>query len=155
MGFLYPNRGLRTIIQNEISTQEENEKSSSIIDSIRKTANSAQDKVHNWFSELSIRVSNNSNNYNVGISELSDKYYCPITSDLMKYPVIDIEGNTYERIAIETWLKNNNTSPITRSELPSIDKLYQNIAIQKLLQEEKNRPVEFMHPLIKCWIEDD
>jgi len=32
-------------------------------------------------------------------------------------PVIDPEGNTYERSAIEDWLSKNQTSPITRNPL--------------------------------------
>eukprot|EP00945_MAST-04E_sp_MAST-4E-sp1_P006222 g6222.t1 len=46
-----------------------------------------------------------------------DLYCCPITHTLMTDPVIDIEGNTYERKAIEEWLKINKASPITRSKM--------------------------------------
>lgn len=30
-------------------------------------------------------------------------------------PVLDSEGNTYERSAIELWIEGHNTSPITRN----------------------------------------
>jgi len=35
----------------------------------------------------------------------------------MRDPVVDPEGNTYERSAIENWLSRSQTSPITRSFL--------------------------------------
>jgi hypothetical protein len=46
-------------------------------------------------------------------------FYCPITSELMTDPVIDPEGNSYERAAIEHWLKRSETSPVTRAPLAS------------------------------------
>ena len=33
-------------------------------------------------------------------------------------PVIAAVGNTYEREAIETWLKDNDTSPLHGTKLP-------------------------------------
>lgn len=47
-------------------------------------------------------------------------FYCPLTMNLMKNPVQDREGNTYERFAIEQWLQSNHTSPITRNRQVSI-----------------------------------
>jgi len=35
----------------------------------------------------------------------------------MEEPVIDNEGNSYDKDAIINWLQNNNTSPITRNHL--------------------------------------
>lgn len=40
---------------------------------------------------------------------------CPITQEPMKDPVIDREGNSYEKKAILEWLKISNESPITRN----------------------------------------
>jgi len=42
------------------------------------------------------------------------EFLCPITSDLMRDPVMGIDGHTYERSAITTWLSSNAVSPITR-----------------------------------------
>ena len=39
---------------------------------------------------------------------------CPITQEPFWDPVIDPEGNTYEKSAIVQWLNENNVSPITR-----------------------------------------
>lgn len=48
---------------------------------------------------------------------IPEGFYCPIIQTLMVDPVIDPEGNTYERSAIEDWLSKNQTSPITRNPL--------------------------------------
>ncbi|GMI16310.1 hypothetical protein TrLO_g11968 [Triparma laevis f. longispina] len=49
-----------------------------------------------------------------------DPLQCPITGETFKDPVIDPEGNTYERSAILEWLLANSTSPITRTPLTPI-----------------------------------
>lgn len=43
---------------------------------------------------------------------LPDDYCCSITSHLMREPVTTSDGQTYEREAIEEWLRNHNTSPL-------------------------------------------
>mmetsp|Transcript_28743 Transcript_28743/g.37726 ORF Transcript_28743/g.37726 Transcript_28743/m.37726 type:complete len:759 (+) Transcript_28743:142-2418(+) len=48
-------------------------------------------------------------------------FICPITQELMKDPVIDNDGNSYEREAIEDWVRQNGTSPITRAPLSATD----------------------------------
>eukprot|EP00984_Skeletonema_dohrnii_P011757 scaffold4725_cov140-Skeletonema_dohrnii-CCMP3373.AAC.1 len=62
-------------------------------------------------------------------------FLCPITHQIMIDPVIDLEGNTYERHAIIRWLVlYPNTSPITgnglRLEELKVDKLVK-VAIEK------------------------
>lgn len=48
-------------------------------------------------------------------------FTCPITHIIMIDPVLDNEGNSYERNAIMQWLSTHNTSPITRSLLKKED----------------------------------
>ena len=49
---------------------------------------------------------------------LEKQYYCPLTRNIMKEPMSDNEGNTYERQAILTYLEiHNNKSPITGNAL--------------------------------------
>ena len=48
---------------------------------------------------------------------LNINFYCPITQELMDDPVMDSEGNSYERSAIEHWISIRGTSPITRAPL--------------------------------------
>lgn len=44
-------------------------------------------------------------------------FYCPITREIFCEPVTADDGIIYERNAIEHWLTENNTSPITREEI--------------------------------------
>jgi hypothetical protein len=84
---------------------------------------------------------------------LPDSFYCPITFNLIQKPAIDPEGNTYERAAIEQWIRVNNNSPITRTAI-SVDQLYDNNAIADLMDEEKERSDESIHPSIRRWKEE-
>ena len=52
----------------------------------------------------------------------------------MKNPVIDREGNSYEKEAIEQWLDQNETSPITRNPL-RICYLVSTRALKSLIEE--------------------
>jgi hypothetical protein len=61
---------------------------------------------------------------------------CPITCAIMKDPVICSDGNTYERKAIETWLRTNNKSPSTN--LPLINKtLIPNVFAKRVIDSYK------------------
>lgn len=44
-------------------------------------------------------------------------FLCPLTMQVMYDPVLDAEGNTYERAAILEWLHQHRTSPISRQPL--------------------------------------
>merc|ERR1711998_282914 len=48
-------------------------------------------------------------------------FICSITREVMKDPVMDLQGNSYERAAILDWLSRNGSSPITRSPLRPSD----------------------------------
>eukprot|EP01050_Picozoa_sp_SAG11_P020528 SAG11_NODE_3474_length_2426_cov_1.681564_2_plen_376_part_00 len=48
-------------------------------------------------------------------------FICPITHAVMRDPVVDSEGNSYERAAIEKWLRSHGSSPVTRSPLCGAD----------------------------------
>jgi hypothetical protein len=85
--------------------------------------------------------------------DLPDSYYGPITFCLMHNPVIDPEGNTYERAAIENWIQKKHSSPITRTTA-SVNDLYPNNAIVALLEEEKGKSEGSIHPSIRKWKEE-
>ena len=51
------------------------------------------------------------------IDAIIDSITCPITQDIMTDPVQGNDGQTYERSAIEEWLKTHNTDPNTGSIL--------------------------------------
>jgi hypothetical protein len=48
-----------------------------------------------------------------------DAFLCPITREYMEDPVICCDGHTYERFAIEMWLRSNSRSPKTNQPLGS------------------------------------
>jgi len=56
-------------------------------------------------------------------------FYCPITHSIMKDPVGDSEGFSYDRPAIEEWLKEPCASPTTRKGL-TIHQLVPNRALR-------------------------
>ena len=50
-----------------------------------------------------------------------ESFTCPITHDVMQDPVIDRRGNCYERAAIESWVREHGSSPITREPMSLAD----------------------------------
>lgn len=61
-------------------------------------------------------------------------FLCPITRTVMTDPVIDPEGNSYERSAIMDWLQRSSTSPVTRAPLTARD-LAPNRALREAIEE--------------------
>ena len=57
---------------------------------------------------------------NLDTSKLPKEFLCPITHDVMRDPVVLSDGHTYERQAIEKWIKlGRTTSPMTGATLTS------------------------------------
>lgn len=76
-------------------------------------------------------------------SNTSNLLQCPITMDIFRDPVITPDGHTYERQAIEQWVREHGTSPMTREPLTE-RQIYQNRKVkecveifQRMLQEKK------------------
>lgn len=67
----------------------------------------------------------------------SDALSCPITLEIFRDPVMAQDGHTYEREAIEEWIQNNGTSPVTNQKL-SIEHLAPNHAIKKVVDHFEN-----------------
>lgn len=68
-------------------------------------------------------------------SNAPDEYFCPITHELMKDPVIAADGFTYERSAIAEWLQSGrDTSPMTNHRLPHMQ-LTANLVLRILIQK--------------------
>lgn len=59
---------------------------------------------------------------------------CPLTQQIMSDPVIDSQGNTYERSAIEQWIATRSpaTDPLNRQPITNL--LIPNMAIRSLIQ---------------------
>lgn len=66
-----------------------------------------------------------------------ESFICPITCLIMVDPVIDYEGNSYEKIAIEQWLDTHTTSPITRNDLNKTQ-LFPNRALKNIISSHLN-----------------
>ncbi|CAF1123814.1 unnamed protein product [Didymodactylos carnosus] len=63
-------------------------------------------------------------------------FICPITHDVMEDPVMDPDGNSYERGAIINWLSRESTSPITKKSLTVAD-LVPNQALAAAIEQFK------------------
>jgi len=50
---------------------------------------------------------------------IPEEFVCPLTGEILFDPVMTNDGNTYERLAIETWFENHDTSPLTSLKLSS------------------------------------
>ena len=66
-----------------------------------------------------------------------DILVCPITLSLFNDPVLAEDGYTYERTAIEAWIKRNGTSPITNQPI-ALGNFYPNEPIKKLVDRFEN-----------------
>lgn len=91
-------------------------------------------------------------------SALRDEFSCPITRELMRDPVIAADGHTYDREAIEMWLRNHDTSPKVRGcdnqidnsvvpfHLPPCPGLSTNTSVRRV------RPAEIHSQITRLWI---
>ena len=68
------------------------------------------------------------------MTDSSASFFCPITHALMVDPVTDPDGNSFEKHAIEEWIRQNGTSPITRAAL-SAKNLAPNRALKAAIDE--------------------
>lgn len=137
----YPNRALKDIIQEEEKLAEQ-----TLAGSVRRLDH----QLKAGFGRVTGKSLFGGGPYR----PLPESLYCPITCGLMEHPCITKEGITYERRAIEKWIQQNGTSPMTRTEL-SLEDLRDNNAIYDLLQEEKGQNPEEMHPSIRRWKEEE
>lgn len=69
------------------------------------------------------------------VQEYPSNYYCPISLGLMKEPVKDKYGHTYDLKNIKQWILNNKTSPLTRQPL-RLDDLNPNHTIKTAIERE-------------------
>jgi hypothetical protein len=134
---LYTNRALKQLIDEQIELSGD-----SIRAGFKRFDRTVRTTFHHLLEKSALPSSTEREQHS-----LPEAYYCSITFNLMHDPVIDPDGHTYERVAIENWIQVNGKSPATRTPL-TVDALYENRAIATLLEEEKNRPEETIHPAI-------
>ena len=98
--------------------------------------------------------------------KMRNEFLCPITYELMREPVIALDGYTYEKQALDTWFKTNKKSPMTGEiiETTTIPNRSMHRLIQDLINEggaglymadfaENDRSFEVCHEkilLLKC-----
>lgn len=66
--------------------------------------------------------------------EIPANFTCPITTELMKDPVIASDGHTYERCAIAQWFARARTSPTTNEPVPTTQ-LIPNHTVKSMIAE--------------------
>ena len=66
---------------------------------------------------------------------LRDEFLCPLSLEPMADPCTTADGYTYERAAIERWLRTSDVSPRTGCRLPHKE-LTPNLALRHLIAAE-------------------
>ena len=61
-------------------------------------------------------------------------FICPITTEVMIDPVMEADGHSYERSAIERWLATKSTSPMTSAELENTG-LFPNHTLRRMIRQ--------------------
>lgn len=81
--------------------------------------------------------------------EVPSSFFCPITKEVMREPVMLEKGHTYEKAAISEWFQRGyRTCPDTMEELKSLE-LIPNVTLQKAMDEyfSKMHTQQLMHSL--------
>lgn len=71
---------------------------------------------------------------------IPNEFLCPITTEVMRNPVMLTDGHVYEKEAIEKWLTNHNTSPLTKAVV-SKDYIVPCYVLRKMIEKffEENK----------------
>lgn len=72
----------------------------------------------------------------IGVYEFANDLLCPITKTLMLDPVVIITGNTFDRPAIETWFRTNNTDPLEGSSPLASKIMIPNHTVKRIILAE-------------------
>jgi hypothetical protein len=135
----YPNRVLKAIIQREVEL-----KCPSFVGSLRRIDDAVWQSWHKLVDRSLIGAGD--------MKPLPEGFYCPITAELMTDPVISPNGHTFERKAIEHWVRANGNNPISRDAL-SLKSLRRNNNLYELIQRELHKLESARHPSIRRWNE--
>jgi serine/threonine protein kinase len=66
--------------------------------------------------------------------DMPRSFFCPVTGEVLVDPVLAGDGHTYERRAIQEWLRRSGQSPVTRHPLDEAS-LQPNIAMRNVIRE--------------------
>jgi hypothetical protein len=78
--------------------------------------------------------------HNTG-GDLPHEWFCPITYEIMRDPVIAPDTRTYERSNIEEWIRTHGNSPFTREPM-RVDQLIPNRALRDLIEKATDTSTE-------------
>lgn len=81
--------------------------------------------------------------------DLPAEFFCPLTKRVMKDPVVDNEGHSYEREAIERWLRAQSSSPVTNEYL-SLDMLQPNKELKSQIYKATGKYNKFLISKRQC-----
>jgi hypothetical protein len=88
--------------------------------------------------EFQATVAKSSEQKDEDVEEVPPHFLCPILQEIMVDPVLTLDGQTYERSAIEEWLKNHDTSPATNLPLPQ-KMVFPNIALKNMIEDWRKK----------------
>lgn len=88
------------------------------------------------------------------MQQIPKEFYCPISQEIMKDPVIGPDSHTYERSDIVDWLNHHHTSPFTRQQMDA-SQLVPNLALRNAIQDmmKGSFPVQQIHEAIPVKVE--
>ncbi len=71
--------------------------------------------------------------------DIPEEFLCPITQDVMRYPVLCSDGFIYEKAAIEEWLMSRRkTSPMTNMPMSNVKLEFQSDLSERIQQFYKS-----------------
>ena len=83
------------------------------------------------------------------------RFLCPRSGELMKDPVVDADGNSYERVNILVWLDDRGKSPLTGRFMKKEELKPNHIlkdTIDYALEEQRRRTdSEHSKPTVSIW----
>ena len=62
--------------------------------------------------------------------QIPEEFLCPLTLEIMKYPVMSRTGHSFEKQAIFEWLQAHAACPLTRQPM-TLSKLVTNVALKQ------------------------
>ncbi|KXS17339.1 U-box-domain-containing protein [Gonapodya prolifera JEL478] len=67
--------------------------------------------------------------------KVPETFLCPISHEIMKFPVVAPDGHTYEEEQIRLWIQMKHTSPITGLKFKGTVRLTPNHSIRSMIME--------------------
>jgi hypothetical protein len=85
---------------------------------------------------------------------IPNSFLCPITQTVMVDPVIDKEGNSWERQSIIDWISLHHSSPLTRNRL-EVQDLSLNRALKDLIEAFQRGENVQIHEDVRTLVDGD